>query len=122
MSERSRLLERLRRLLGLEDGGEAASPEPAAPYGDGDLPPGCEHVEEISCEEAARKVYEFLDGELDDEDAEEVRCHVEQCRLCYPYFNWEELFLDALKERADRPESSRELRERVDDLLDREIG
>lgn len=45
-----------------------------------------------------------------EEDAEAIRCHVEQCERCYPMYNWERLFLDVLKERGGRPEPSDELR------------
>ena len=122
MSERPELLERLRQLLRLGgDGDEASARQPRPPHGDG-APPGCEEIPEIPCEEAAKRVYDYLDGELAEEDAEEIRCHVQQCERCYPMFNWERLFLDALKERADRPEASDELRRRVSKLLDRETG
>lgn len=111
---------RIRRLFSSRDG-EPRVPPPEPPRGDG-LPPGCEDVAEISCEEAAKWVYEYLDGELDPGSAEEVRCHVEQCKRCYPMFNWERLFLRVLRERGNRPESSDDLRRRVEKLLDSEIG
>ncbi|MFW6192314.1 MAG: zf-HC2 domain-containing protein [Gemmatimonadota bacterium] len=121
MGDRFELLERLRELLGLgRDGAPDADPvPPRPPYAD-ELPPDCDDVEEVACEEAARRVYAFLDGELDEEDAEAIRCHVEQCERCFPMYNWEWLFLDVLKERGDRPEPSDELRKRVTELLDRE--
>lgn len=120
MSRRVEVLERLRQLLGFGTDGE---PEPAQPRppDDGGLPPGCEDAPVIPCEEAARKVYEYLDGELADADAEAVRCHVEQCERCYPMYNWEQMFLDVLKERGERPEPSDQLRRRVAELLDREV-
>jgi anti-sigma factor (TIGR02949 family) len=121
MSEGLELLERLRRLLGLGSNGRSAPRPPRPPHGDGP-PPGCEDAAEIPCEEAAKRVYEYLDGELDPQDAETIRCHVEQCRRCYPMYNWEQLFLDVLKERGDRPEPSDELRRKVAELLDREAG
>lgn len=119
MGERPELLERLRQLLGLA--GDAGSwPAPRPPYENGS-PPGCEDVAEIPCDQAAKRVYEFLDGELDDADAEAIRCHIEQCRRCYPMYNWERLFLDVVSETADRPEPSDELRRRVSELLDAEV-
>lgn len=114
-------LEWLRGLLGLNGDGAAAPGVPRPPHGDGP-PPDCEEVDEIPCEEAARRVYEYLDGELDAEDAEQIRCHVEQCQRCYPMYNWEELFLKTLRERGGRPESSQELERKVGELLDREAG
>lgn len=121
MSDRPELLERLRRLLGLGSDGASDPAVPRPPFGNGP-PPGCEEVSDIPCEEAARRVYEFLDGEIDEEDSETIRCHVEQCERCYPMFNWEKLFLEALKERGGRPEPNDELRRRVGELLDREAS
>lgn len=121
MSEGPKLLDRLRRLLGLGGNGRSAPEPPRPPHAD-ELPPGCEDVDEVSCQEAAKRVYEFLDGELDEEQAAAVRCHVEQCRRCYPMFNWEQLFLEALGEKGRRPEPNEELRRRVADLLDSEAG
>lgn len=121
MADRPELLERLRRLLGLGGNG-AAAPEPPRPPHAEELPPGCEEVEDIPCEEAARRVYEYLDGELAEADAELVRCHVARCERCYPMFNWEELFLEVVRESGRRPEPDEELRRRVDELLDRETG
>lgn len=121
MSERPELLRRLLRLLGVGSNGGSAPGGPAPPH-DGELPPGCEDVEEVSCEEAARRVYEYLDGELDEEEAERIRCHVEKCRRCYPMFDWERMFLEAVRERADRPEAVDELGRKVTRLLDEEAG
>lgn len=121
MSRRPEILERLRELLGMAGDGESAPTPPRPPFSEGP-PAGCEDVDELPCEEAAKRVYEYLDGELSEEDAETVRCHVQQCERCYPMFNWEQLFLDALRDRGDRPEPSDELRRRVASLLDRETG
>ena len=121
MSDRPGLLERLRRLLGLEGNGAAAPEPPSPPHPEGP-PAGCDDVEEVSCEEAARRVYEYLDGELDEADAEKIRCHVEQCRRCYPMYDWERIFLDGVAERGGRPEPDEELRRKVGELLDRESG
>lgn len=121
MGERPAILERLRRLLGLGDEGEAAGP-PSGRRAGGGPSSGDGEVPDIACEEAARRVYEYLDGELAEGDAEAVRRHLERCERCYPMYDWERLFLDTLKEGGDRPEPSDELRRRVLRLLDREAG
>ena len=113
------LLRRLKELFSGGNGGTAGS-EPALPDEPGGPSSECEDVEEISCSEAAEKVYEYLDGELESERAREVRCHVEQCKRCYPMYNWEQMFLDFVRESADRAEENPELREKVEALLDRE--
>ncbi len=71
----------------------------------------------ISCEEAMSRVYEFLDGELDPEWTEKVRAHVEICRRCYPYFNFERVFLDHIRSRGHRAEKSEELERRIREAL-----
>lgn len=121
MADRPGLLDRLRRLFASREGGEPESPPPGSPRSD-DVPSGCEDVAEIPCEEAARRVYEYLDEELDPAKAEEIRCHVLQCQRCYPMYNWERLFLRALRERGGRAEASEELRRKVERLLDSQTG
>ena len=66
--------DRLKRLLGLS--GEKAN---------GGEPPGGM----ISCDEAAARLFEYLDGELDGVSAEEVRRHLEICKACYPRAQFE---------------------------------
>lgn len=113
------ILGRLRRRAGGGDGRDRPSSPPAA----ADLGPGgCEETDEISCREAVERLYEYLDGELAAEEAEEVRCHVERCKRCYPMFNWEQLFLDVIRESCDRPEGSPRLRRKVEAALARADG
>ena len=113
------LLRRLKELFTGGNGGTAGS-EPSLPDGPGRPSAGCADAKEIPCSEAAERVYEYLDGELEPELAREVRCHVEQCKRCYPMYNWEQMFLDFVRESADRAEENPELRQKVEALLDRE--
>ena len=73
--------------------------------------------EMLSCEQAVAKVYEYLDGELGAETAEAVRAHIEVCKKCYPYFNFERIFLDHIRSRALGPEANERLEKRVLDAL-----
>lgn len=118
-AEDSTLLRRLKELF-TGGNGETAGSEPSLPDGTDSAPSGCEDIEEIACSEAAERVYEYLDGELDPERSEEVRCHVEQCKRCYPMYDWEAMFLDFVRESADRPERNPELRDKIETLIDRE--
>jgi anti-sigma factor (TIGR02949 family) len=74
--------------------------------------------DEATCEEALAVVYEFLDGELDPECGERVRRHLERCRRCWPYFDFERHFLDGLHETAGEGTASPDLVRRVRALLD----
>ncbi len=73
--------------------------------------------EMIGCEQAVERVYEFLDGELDAELMERVREHIEVCKRCYPYFNFERIFLDHIRSRGLRLERSARLEARIRDVL-----
>ena len=75
-------------------------------------------ADELSCEEAARNVFEYLDGELPPGYSERVHRHVEMCQRCYPYFNFERAFLDYVHDRGMRPARSAKLEERLKRLLD----
>lgn len=69
--------------------------------------------EMISCQEAAEKVYEYLDGELEGETNEQVREHIAMCKRCYPYFNFERIFLDHIRGQGHRAEKSEALEKKV---------
>jgi mycothiol system anti-sigma-R factor len=77
---------------------------------------------DIGCEEALARVYEYLDGELDAVEHEAVRRHIEKCRQCYPYFDFERLFLDYIHELGAGEERRPELEERVRAMLAAEPG
>lgn len=71
------------------------------------------HDEMIPCAEAVKRVYEYLDGELDAEWTDRVREHIQVCRKCYPYFNFERIFLDHVRSQAIAPERSERLERRI---------
>ncbi|MFO7893347.1 MAG: zf-HC2 domain-containing protein [Longimicrobiales bacterium] len=75
----------------------------------------------ISCKEALERLYEYLDGELEPESAEEVQRHVEVCDACYPEVKFTTEFRDALQRAAHgQPTVPDGLREKVGQLLDAE--
>lgn len=85
----------------------AASPS-AAPSAE----PRCT-AGEVDCLSAVRQLWDCLDGELTEERMRVVRAHLERCARCYPHFDFERNFLDALA--ATRPDcyAPAELRARV---------
>lgn len=89
---------------------------------DAAVSPGDElpHERDLTCEESLAVVYEYLDGELGPERHELVRRHLEKCRECYPYFNFERLFLDYLHEVGGSEASKPGLELRVRELLRRD--
>jgi len=78
--------------------------------------------EGISCGEAVSVVQEFLDGALDDADAEDVEAHFEMCTRCYPHLAFERSFREALTRVSKGQEAPEELKSRVTDLLARVAG
>lgn len=119
MGDRPSFLERLSRLLG-ESGDDGTGPTSKWRGTDGGESRGCDDAPSVTCREAASRVYEFLDGELDEQDMRSIRCHLETCRRCYPMYDWERLFLDAVTERGSRPEANEVLRNRIARLLERD--
>lgn len=77
---------------------------------------------ELDCEGALARVYEYLDGELDAAGHDAVRRHIETCRRCYPYFDFERLFLDYVHELGAGEERRPGLEERVRAMLAAEPG
>jgi anti-sigma factor (TIGR02949 family) len=77
----------LRRALALARA-RSSEPEPDPPGG-------------ISCHDAAERIFEWLDGELDEEMAPRVAEHLQTCARCYPFLRFEEAFREAV-ERAAR--------------------
>ncbi len=74
-------------------------------------------LRDITCRQAMARVYEYLDGELDAVEHEEVRAHLEKCRRCYPHFDFERMFLDYVHEVGARDTARPGLEERVRQLL-----
>lgn len=75
----------------------------------------------MNCEKALEQLFDFLDGELDGATNEEVAQHLAVCRRCYPYFNFQRLFLDRLAASSDSPSVSPDLARRIEELLDDEV-
>ncbi|GMR13378.1 MAG: hypothetical protein BMS9Abin29_1585 [Gemmatimonadota bacterium] len=75
--------------------------------------PGGDGGGAISCDEAKTRLFEYLDGELGPISHEEVERHLERCRACYPRFQFERHFLDALQAAEERGTASPELKDRI---------
>jgi anti-sigma factor (TIGR02949 family) len=74
--------------------------------------------EMISCKEALRFLYEFLDGELEDAPSEQVRAHFDVCQRCYPHLKLEAAFRAVLQRACGGPCAPPELESRLLAALD----
>ena len=71
---------------------------------------------DIDCEQALRKLFDFIDHELDDDERDAVQRHLSTCRSCYSRANFERRLKDKLHElRHDEPGPDAE--ERIRRLL-----
>ena len=78
-------------------------------------------TEPISCQDALERLYEYLDGELTPESADEVQRHIEVCDACYPDIKFTTEFRDAIQRAARRqPTVPDRLRRKVSQLLEAE--
>ena len=72
----------------------------------------------ITCEDALKVVYEFIDGELDNITHEQVMKHFEMCAVCYPHLQLERSFLTTLQNAAMGEKAPAELKSKVLALLE----
>lgn len=73
---------------------------------------------QLECEEAIRRLAEYLDGELGDRESAELEGHLETCRSCWSRAEFEQRLRErmaALGRQGVRPSFERRIR----DLLER---
>ena len=76
----------------------------------------------MNCESALELLFDFLDGELQDATQEQVAEHLTVCRKCYPYFNFQRLFLDRMAVTGESKNGSPDLARQIRVMLDRETA
>jgi len=83
----------------------------------------CPTCQPITCMEALEKVYEYLDGELDETTQQDVGHHFSVCQKCYPHLMLEERFLDLLRQsKGEEVKAPTHLKAQVLELLAAEVG
>ena len=58
----------------------------------------------VDCLTALRELWDFLDGELTPERIEAIRGHIRICARCFPHYEFEKTFLEAIA--ATKPDCS----------------
>lgn len=56
----------------------------------------------VSCHEVIEQLWEYLDTELPPERMEEIAAHLAECARCYPHYQFEFAFLEALARHRER--------------------
>ena len=67
----------------------------------------------LDCQAAMRQLWDYLDGELSAERMEAMRAHLAVCARCYPHYDFERAFLDAVAATRRAHAAPGVLRERV---------
>jgi anti-sigma factor (TIGR02949 family) len=74
-------------------------------------------LDRYRCEEAFRRMDEFLDRELAPQEMARVRTHLETCAACASEYGFEEDLLRTVRAKLQRVDVPPELRDRVADRL-----
>lgn len=72
---------------------------------------------DLSCHEAMRYVYRYLDGELEPSTRADLLRHLEVCRRCTGFVEFERRMLEFIRERARTDSPPRALWERVEKVF-----
>jgi anti-sigma factor (TIGR02949 family) len=67
---------------------------------------------QVSCRDALAELWAFIDRELDQASAEEVRAHLDRCRSCFPQYDFQRAFRAFMATQA-RTTAPPELRRRI---------
>lgn len=51
----------------------------------------------FDCEQTVRRLWDYLDGQLDPMDVAQVDAHLAECDRCPPHFEFERRFLDTVR-------------------------
>lgn len=71
----------------------------------------------IDCEEAVRRLAEYLDRELDPSEHDEVERHLDRCRSCYSRAEFERKLKERIRSDVQVDEVPAAFEDRVRDLL-----
>jgi mycothiol system anti-sigma-R factor len=73
----------------------------------------CGNSHETKCNEVLNRVYEYLDGELDQQDLAAIRRHLEECRPCLSQFDIDLAMKSLLRRSCTCEPAPQELRDRI---------
>jgi anti-sigma factor (TIGR02949 family) len=76
-------------------------------------------LEYNQCEEAVKRLNDFLSRELQPEEEDRVQQHLAACRGCFAKFAFEETLLRTIREKAEHTRAPDTLRDKILGLLRR---
>jgi anti-sigma factor (TIGR02949 family) len=71
----------------------------------------------LDCDAVMRQLWDYLDGELTQERMEAIHGHLALCKRCYPQYEFERAFLDAVARARREHSNPSRLRDQVMDAL-----
>ena len=81
------------------------------------IPGNAPTLEYNKCQEAVKRLTEYLSKELAPDEADAVQTHLRECRGCFAKFHFEETLLATLRERTSQTSAPDALRDRILGLL-----
>jgi anti-sigma factor (TIGR02949 family) len=72
----------------------------------------------LDCEAVIRQLWDYLDGELTPERMAAIRAHLELCKRCYPQYEFERSFLNAVAGTARQHSDLERLRSQLLETLE----
>ena len=79
----------------------------------GDVPELQSPIAYNECQEAVKRLTDFLSHELGPDEETRVREHLHVCRGCFAKFHFEETLLRTIRERIQRVQAPADLRARI---------
>jgi len=74
-------------------------------------------LEYNQCQEAVKKLTEYLSHELGPDEEEKLKKHLSECRGCFSRFHFEETLLKTIREKVEQVRAPVALRDRILNLL-----
>ena len=75
------------------------------------------HLEYNQCQEAVKKLTDYLSHELCADEETAVKRHLSECRGCFAKFHFEETLLRTIRDRAEQVRAPGALRDKIMTLL-----
>jgi anti-sigma factor (TIGR02949 family) len=74
-------------------------------------------LEYNQCQEAVKRLTEYLSNELEPKEEEAVQNHLSQCRGCFAKFQFEEKLLHTIRQKVEQVRAPQLLRDKILGLI-----